>query len=414
MKTLLACVTATALILPAAGGRVQAQTRAPAPAAAPFAPGCGRVDERPGAAWAAPNPAAAGWDVARLAEAEALFESLDSAAVVVVHRGRPIAMWGDVARPYTAQSVRKALLNSLIGGLVDRGMLSTDATLASLGIDDTNPALTSEERQATLEDLLMSRSGIFHPALYEVGGWKRLRAALAERKRAQGGFAPGEYWIYNNWDFNALGTIVERTAGMEIGPMFARFVAAPLQMEDFEAADVEYTSKDSITEQRFQNWSEHRAYMFDISTRDLARYGLMFMGCGVWNGRQLLSTDWIRRSLTGMDTRLGRGPDEQETEFGDYGYLWQIDRPGSRRLTRLKTREPIYLASGNRGHFMLIAPYLDLVIVHQVATVGGVGPEAQQRRATEGSPEVREADLERLFAAIIAAHPEAVAAFGPE
>lgn len=412
MKTLLACVTAAALMLPAETGVAQTEIRSPAAAA--VTPRCGQVDEWPGASWSEPDPVAAGWSIGRLTEARALFESLDSAAVMVVHKGRVIASWGSVETPYTAQSVRKALLNGLIGGLVDRGMLSTDTTLASLGIDDTNPALTPEERQATVEDLMRSRSGIFHSALYEVGGWKRVRAALAARKLADGGFAPGEYWIYNNWDFNALGTIVEQKTGMEIGQMFARFVAAPLQMQDFEADDVEYTTKDSVTEQRFQNWSEHRAYVFDISTRDLARYGLMYMGCGVWNGRRLLSTDWIRRSLTGVDTRLGRGPDEQATDFGDYGYLWQIDRPGSRRLTQLRTREPVYMATGARGHFMLIAPYLDLVIAHQVATVGGVGPEAQQRRATEGSPQVSEADLERLFTAIIAAHPEAATAYGPE
>lgn len=405
MKALLAFVAAAALILPAEAGRAQGPGQTPVP-------GCGRVDQWPGESWGQADPSSAGWNTARLAEAEALFESLDSAAVMVVHRGKLVAAWGSVETPYTAQSVRKALLNGLIGGLVDRGMLSTEATLASLGIDDTNPALTPEERQATVEDLMRSRSGIFHSALYEVGGWKRERAALAARKLAGGGFGPGEYWIYNNWDFNALGTIVERTAGLEIGPLFARFVAAPLHMQDFEAGHVEYTTKESATEQRFQNWSEHRAYVFDISTRDLARYGLMYMGCGVWNGQRLLSADWIRRSLEGVDTRLGRGPDEQATGFGDYGYLWQIDRPGSRRLSRLQTREPVYMATGARGHFMLIAPYLDLVIAHQVATVGGVGPEAQQRRPTEGSPEVREADLERLFAAIIAAHPDGDTALG--
>src|SRR5687767_12384883 len=72
-------------------------------------PACGRADAFPGAAWAAPEPGR-GWDRARLADAEALFESLDSAALMVVHRGRPIAAWGNVDRIYTAQSMRKALI----------------------------------------------------------------------------------------------------------------------------------------------------------------------------------------------------------------------------------------------------------------------------------------------------------------
>ncbi len=390
------------------------------PAAVPFAsaapaalgwPACGTVEAYPGRVWPEPDPGTAGWNLTELAEAKALFDELDSAAVMVVHRGKPVASWGTVAERYTAQSVRKALLNSLVGHLVDEGKLSTDMTLAELGIDDTRPALTQEERGATVGHLLGSRSGIFHSALYEIGGWKDMRIALGEAKQGGAEYLPGAYWFYNNWDFNALGTIVERAAGEEIGPLFDRVAADPIRMQDFRPADVEYTTKESSTEQRFDNWSEHRAYMFDISTRDLARYGLLYLGCGSWEGEQVFSADWARRSLEGVDTRFGRGPDEQETEFGDYGYLWQIDRPGSRRLRNLPTREPIYLASGNRGHFMLIAPYLDLVIAHQVATVGGVGPEAQQRRFLEGSPAVSESELERLFRVIIEAHPEAREAF---
>ncbi len=115
----------------------------------------------------------------------------------------------------------------------------------------------------------------------------------------------------------------------------------------------------------------------------------------------------MRESLSGRDTRDGRGPDEQETGFGDYGYLWQIDREGARRMVQLHTREPFYIASGNRGHMMFVLPYLDLVVVHQVATVGGVGYEAQLRRFTEGSPNVDENEVGDLLAAVIAAHPDA-------
>jgi CubicO group peptidase (beta-lactamase class C family) len=344
-----------------------------------------------------------------LERARAAFEATEGAAVMVVHRGRLIASWGTVEERYTAQSVRKALLNSLVGQLVDDGRLRIDQSLLDLGIDDSEPALTESERQATLRDLLMSRSGIFHSALYEVGGWARERAALREAEAAAGNdlYPAGAYWIYNNWDFNTLGTIVERAAGEEIGPLFARRVAAPIGMQDFRPQDVEYTTSDHPAEQRFGNASDHRAYVFDISTRDLARYGLLYLNCGKWRGRQIISRDWVRESLSGRDTRDGRGPDEQETGFGDYGYLWQIDREGARRMVQLHTREPFYIASGNRGHMMFVLPYLDLVVVHQVATVGGVGYEAQLRRFTEGSPNVDENEVGDLLAAVIAAHPDA-------
>lgn len=230
-----------------------------------------------------------------------------------------------------------------------------------------------------------------------------LSEAAAERDL----YPPGAYWVYNNWDFNAVGAIVERAAGEDIGPLFARRVAAPIGMQDFRPGDVEYTTREHPAEQRFGNVSDLRAYVFDISTRDLARYGLLYLNCGKWRGRQVVPRDWVLESLNGRDTREGRGPEDQDTGFGDYGYLWQIDREGARRVPQLRTREPFYIASGNRGHMMFVVPYLDLVVVHQVATVGGVSAAAQMRRFTEGSPEVDEDAVGDLLAAIIAAHPNA-------
>ncbi|MEX0645742.1 MAG: serine hydrolase [Parvularculaceae bacterium] len=379
-------------------------------------PACGKVDAYPSREWRASDPERNGWDNVKLGEAKTIFDSLQSAAVVVVHRGRLIAQWGSVETPYTAQSVRKALLNSLVGGLVDDGSVSLNATLADVGINDSDPELTASERQATVRDLLRSRSGIFHSALYEVGGWTRARRALAEAEKAAGRdlFPAGAIWIYNNWDFNALGTIVENAAKREIGPLFDERIAGPTGMQDFAPEDVEYTTRDHPAEKRFGNSSDHRAYVFDISTRDLARYGVLMLGCGKWKSNQVLSRRWVLESVDGIDTRIGRAEEQRETGFGDYGYLWQIDRPGSRRYVGLPTREPMYMATGNRGHVMFVLPYLDLVIAHQVATDGGVSMEAQVKRATEGSPEVADADIERLVAAIIAAHPEGKTAFAAE
>jgi CubicO group peptidase (beta-lactamase class C family) len=183
-------------------------------------------------------------------------------------------------------------------------------------------------------------------------------------------------------------------------------------MQDFRAQDVEYTTSEHPAEQRFGNISEHRAYVFDISTRDLARYGLLYLSCGRWRGRQVISEEWVRASTDGPLTSEGRPADRQGTGFGRYGFLWAIDRPGEPRFfSTLALREPFYFAHGNRGHVIAVFPGLDLVIAHQVATVGGIDAEAQERRAREGSPDVRDRDLAALIAAIISAHPQATSAF---
>lgn len=124
--------------------------------------------------------------------------------------------------------------------------------------------LPDPERQ-----LLLSRSGVYHSAIYEDFGWKR-------RKPARGSHAPGERWYYNNWSFNALGTIFERAAGRSIGDAFAEWIARPIGMQDFRAGDVGYLTRDAVTERIMGNASDHAAYMFHLSSRDLARFGLLY------------------------------------------------------------------------------------------------------------------------------------------
>lgn len=110
------------------------------------------------------------------------------------------------------------MLSALYGVHVAQGQIDLAWTLADLGIDDTEPSLTAEEKQATIADLLMARSGVYHPSNFQ---------PPAERARlpARGGHTPGTFWHYNNWDFNALGTIFEQCTRTRIFEEFERRIA---------------------------------------------------------------------------------------------------------------------------------------------------------------------------------------------
>src|SRR5262249_5297964 len=74
-------------------------------------------------------------------------------------------------------------------------------------IDDKPPALTDGEKQATVRDLLMARSGVYHEAAAENDHMKQVRPERGSHRH-------GTFWYYNNWDFNVLGTIYrQRTSG---------------------------------------------------------------------------------------------------------------------------------------------------------------------------------------------------------
>src|SRR5438477_922429 len=156
------------------------------------------VDRFPEGDWDHVEPDVDGWSREMLAKAEAWSRQIGSTAVMVVHRGAVVAQWGDTAAKTPLASVRKSVLNALIGNAVERGQVNLSQPIGALGIDDNEPSLSAEEKSATVRDLLQARSGIYHAALYEPPGDAAQRPPRFSHK-------PGTFWYYNNWDFNALG-----------------------------------------------------------------------------------------------------------------------------------------------------------------------------------------------------------------
>jgi len=330
------------------------------------------------------DPARFGWDVEALKRAHSYTRSLDTSSLIVLPRGVPIALWGDVARRENSQSIRKSLLSSLFGGPVAAGLLDLGTTLDDLGIDD-DPPLTAQEKTATIRDLLLSRSGLYPSAIYETGRWKRNKP---ERSSA----APGEEWYYNNWGFNALCTVFETFSGSSIADAFAEQIAAPIGMEDYRPRDVIYLQRNHVTERIQGNQSNHPAYVFMISARDLARFGLLYLAEGRWGEHQVLPAAWVREST--LEHSQTTGWDDRR-----YGYMWWVHPP------REAFGYESVVASGGRGHKMTIVPALDLVVVHRIPT-GGTGLGAQLFRRFVWHAAVDDREHDRILEILLEAYPD--------
>src|ERR1700733_6083186 len=174
----------------------------------------------PGAAWERVPPERSGWSKAGLAELQAWSKQHHSTTLMIVHHGVVVAEWGDTSARLELESVRKSLLSALIGIAVSGKKISLDSTLEQLDADDNPPALTKAEKQATVRMLLQARSGVYHKALYE-------SADMAKNRPARGSHMPGTFWYYNNWDFNALGTIFEHAARVGVFDALGEWIARP-------------------------------------------------------------------------------------------------------------------------------------------------------------------------------------------
>lgn len=312
-----------------------------APSAANTPQGAGRTcpAAQPGwrfpeAQWSEADAASLGWDAEALEAAWDAAERGHYAAGMLVYRGQVIGRFGDLARPYQTRSIRKSLLNAMIGQLVAEGSIDLTDTLAELGIDD-KPALTEREKQATVRDLLMSRSGVYHDAAYMSRG-------DFDGQPERGAYGPGEHFWYNNWDFNALGKITGDALGADLFEQFDRRVARPVGMQDYTPASGQfhYQRRDSI----------HPAYLIDMSARDRARFGLLYLNGGCWDGNQVVPADWVTTTVAPLT-------DRSASDSPDYGYLWWSQSGVGDMEGRL------IMARGANHQYITLIPEADAVLV---------------------------------------------------
>lgn len=295
------------------------------------------------------SPEELGWSTDALLRARAYSDSVETAAVMIIHQGVVLDEWGETTRKFNIHSARKSLLSGLYGLAVAEGVIDLESTLGELGIDDYR-GLTEQEKSARVVDLLRSRSGVYHPANYVSAGNSM---TWPERES----HAPGTFWYYSNWDFNAAGGIYEQETGVGIYRAFMNEIANPIGMQDFLVEDGIYDLRTGFVGTDGLA-SRFPAYSFQMTARDMARYGLLYLREGNWNGMQIIPRDWVVAT-----TRA----DEPTSEYGGHEYYWWIAIDG-KLYPGVDVGEGAYAAHGAGGHKIVVLPEFDLVVVHRVNT----------------------------------------------
>jgi CubicO group peptidase (beta-lactamase class C family) len=276
----------------------------------------------------------------------------DTTAMLVTVHGNVIFEYGDLSLVSKVASVRKSVLAMLYGNYVVSGKIDTSKTVKDLGLDDTQPFLPIEEH-VTLEQLLTARSGIYLPS-----GDRELDVQAPKR----GAEYPGTHYSYNNWDFNASGTAFEKLTGKNIYDALESDLARPIGMQDFDRArQKKIPTKDSV----------HPEYAMYLSTRDMARLGVLMSRAGRWNDKQAVPADWCRyittlitpfQDINPTGLRVPGRPDR----WG-YGALWWVwDAPVFPGGVYDGPLQGAYSAMGSGGQFITVLPQNDTVIVHKV------------------------------------------------
>lgn len=264
-------------------------------------------------------------------------DSMNTTGLMIIKNGKVALSFGDIEEVSYIASARKSIVSMLYGKYLNNGTINISTSLKELKVNDIQKLLSIEE-SATIKDILTSRSGVYHPASNEGSD-----PLIPKRGTKQ----PGTYFVYNNWDFNVAGAILEQNTNQSIYELFLNDLAVPLGMQDY------YISKQ--IKYGDSTLSKYPASHFYLSTRDMARLGYLMLRKGNWNGNQLIPESWIETLTTPVSTT-----NAQNSIFDKYGYMWWLAGDSADSLLKGS-----YTAIGAYGQFITVIPKLDMVIAHK-------------------------------------------------
>jgi CubicO group peptidase (beta-lactamase class C family) len=318
----------------------------------------------PGDDWEVSTPEEQGLDpdlVAELFLNAAEVETIK--ALLVVKNGHLIAEGyfngGSVEQDFRIQSATKSYTSALVGIALEQGCLtSLDQKMMEFFPELAERITDPRKGQITIRDMLQMRAG--YP-------WEESSAELFDLLYS--GFRPsnlvdvplvrdpGADFDYSNLTSHLVGVIVARACETDLKSFAQKHLFEPIEVQvgdwttDWEG-----------------NYNGHGDLHF--TARDMAKFGLLYLNDGEYEGKQVIPSDWVQESLRiysedAWDYRVGRN-------FKDigYGYQWWSVTAGDHQYN---------LAWGHGGQQIVVLDEVDLVVVVKADPLFGEHGDAPWR-----------------------------------
>lgn len=162
---------------------------------------------------------------------------------------------------------------------------------------------------------------------------------------------PGSVWFYNTTGSCLLVAIVEKVTGMGIREYMTRRVFDKIGIES-----------DKLGWQKFRDGGTYAATGVSSTTENNLRLGMLFLNLGMWDGEQILDSEWVKAATTKQadNDRHGNGPNNAAgvNATAGYGYqLWMNKVPG------------VYRFEGGHGQFSIMSPRHNIVVSTNASAV---------------------------------------------
>jgi len=264
----------------------------------------------------------------------------DAFAFMVLHKGIPVA---EAYKPQFNRKTRllswsmaKSFINAMVGILVKQSKLDI---LKPTGLDEWKQ---DERSKITLNDLMQMQSGLKWNEDY---GNRSDVTLMLHCESDMGHFAlarpiaytTGTHWYYSSGSTNIVSKLIRRQFVNDS----AYYVFANNQLFN------KIGTPDAVFEADPSGTRVGSSYLY-ATARDYARFGLLFMNDGVFNGERILPEGWVKYTTSAASA-----------SNGVYGSFFWINR--SKRLP--SAPEDMFACDGHDGQHIFILPTQELVIV---------------------------------------------------
>ncbi len=266
--------------------------------------------------------------------------------LLVVHKGELVAEgYGvdhEAATKHTAWSMGKSIISSLIGLQVDQGKMDLNQT-------NIYPTWTDERSSINLTHMLQATNGLDWVENYagvsdatNMLFLKPNAAEVAATKPLK--YEPGSYFYYSSGTTNILSQFLRTQLGEEA-----------YQKLPYDGFFYKIGMHNTVMEKDASGTFVGSSFVF-APGRDYARFGLLMLNKGNWQGEQILSEDWVNFATTPSAV----------APRGEYGAQWWLNA-GSSTNPRNKLLPDLpndaFYAGGFEGQWILVIPSEELVIV---------------------------------------------------
>lgn len=279
------------------------------------------------------------------------FQPRGGASGVVVRHGYIVAEWGEPKRPDMTFSVTKSFLSSVVGLAYDAGLIHSIQD----PVKDYVPGeyFASGHNSRITWDHLLRQTSDWEGTLWGKPDWadRPPKDIPLEQYRQREHAEPGTTWKYNDVRVNLLAYSAVQVWRRPLQLVLKEKIMDPIGASNtwrWYGYDNAWTDLDG-TKVQVPTGGGHWGGGMVISAEDMARFGLLTLNLGRWNGKQLLSGEWVKWALTPTGANPG------------YGFMNWFLNTGRKMLP--SAPENVFCHIGNGANVIYVDPELDLVAV---------------------------------------------------